>query len=149
MTNRAHCRLPRALEEFLPQMEAYNARLVEARHPPLIKEELVGSRLYTGCACMPPHVPPDPAPVLEPPLAFPCYFTALAKEASRIGRRKLVHTHATTCSCPCARVLSCVWVHNRTTFLEARFFHECGYNADFDTDSLQYTVHTVCYLVVV
>ena len=50
LPNREHCRRAEPLEDFLSQMEGKNARLRAAEQPELIKPEVLGGRLYTGCA---------------------------------------------------------------------------------------------------
>ena len=43
------CRQRHPLDEFMEQVEAMNVRLAAEGQPPLLQEELVGGRLYTGC----------------------------------------------------------------------------------------------------
>ena len=48
----SHRRRPQPLEHFLPAMEERNARLLAAKQPVLILAEVLGGRLYTGCASL-------------------------------------------------------------------------------------------------
>jgi hypothetical protein len=55
------CRVPEGLDSYKREMEARNKQLAAAGHAPMVVEELVAGRLYTGPMC---------ARVL--PCAFPC-----------------------------------------------------------------------------
>ena len=48
LLDRSRRRKPRPLDDFQPAMDERNARLRAAKQPELIREELLGGRLYTG-----------------------------------------------------------------------------------------------------